>query len=155
MIEKGKHAYDKGRMVGTIFIDLSKAFGTLDHNFLLAKLNSYGFSFNVIKFIQSYLWERFHWTISLNDCPRDIETLGWFPVGQSYVMGTSSLFSLGWPPFCWWCHNKNALWGRCFSCLCSRPLRKCRLWGFSFDKVGNSMKRTLAWTVFWVISKNL
>ena len=53
MIEKGKHAYDKGRMVGTIFIDLSKAFGTLDHNFLLAKLNSYGFSFNAIKFIQA------------------------------------------------------------------------------------------------------
>ena len=33
---------------------------------------------------------------------------------QSYLMGRSCLFSLGWWPFYWWCHNKNALWGRCF-----------------------------------------
>ena len=24
------------------------------------------------------------------------------------------LFSLGRPPFQWWCHNKNTLWVRCF-----------------------------------------
>ena len=40
-------------------MDLSKEFDTLNHNLLLAKLNAYGFSFNVIKFIQSYLLERF------------------------------------------------------------------------------------------------
>ena len=40
-------------------MDLSKAFDTLNHNLLLAKINAYGFSFNVIKFIQSYLSERF------------------------------------------------------------------------------------------------
>ena len=50
---------DKGREVSTIFIDLSKAFDTLNHNLLRAKLNVYGFSFNVIKYIQSYLSERF------------------------------------------------------------------------------------------------
>ena len=59
MIEKWKHALDKGKMFGTIFMDLSKAFDTLDHNLLLAKLNAHGFSFNAIKFIQSYLSERF------------------------------------------------------------------------------------------------
>ena len=32
---------------------------TLNHNLLLFKLNTYGFSFNAIKFIQSYLCERF------------------------------------------------------------------------------------------------
>ena len=40
-------------------MDLSKEFDTLNHNLLLAKLNVYGFSFNVIKFIQSYLLEGF------------------------------------------------------------------------------------------------
>ena len=35
--------------------------------------------------------------------------------GQSYLMGRTCLFSLGWPPFQWWCHNKNTLWGRCFT----------------------------------------
>ena len=42
-----------------MLMDLSKAFDTLNHNLLLAKLNAYGFSFNAIKFIQSYLSERF------------------------------------------------------------------------------------------------
>ena len=50
---------DKFRNVGTIFIDLSKAFDTLKQNLLLAKLNVYGVSFNAIKLVQSYLSERF------------------------------------------------------------------------------------------------
>ena len=33
MIEKWKHALDKGKKDGTIFMDLSKAFDTLNHNF--------------------------------------------------------------------------------------------------------------------------
>ena len=52
MIEKWKYK------VGTTFMDLFKGFDTLKHNLLLAKLNAYGFSFNAIKFIQSYLSER-------------------------------------------------------------------------------------------------
>ena len=59
MIEKWKHAIDKGKKVGTIFMDLSKAFDTLNHNLLLAKLTAYGFSFNAIKFVQRYLSEQF------------------------------------------------------------------------------------------------
>ena len=59
MIEKWRHALDKGKKVGTIFMDLSKAFDTLNHNLLLAKLDAYGFSFSAIKFVQSYLSERF------------------------------------------------------------------------------------------------
>ena len=59
MIKKWKDALNKGKKFGTIFMDLSKAFDTLNHNLLLAKLNAYGFSFNAIKFIQSYLSERF------------------------------------------------------------------------------------------------
>ena len=59
MIEKWKHALDKGKKVGTIFMDLSKAFDTLNHNLLLAKLDAHDVSFNAIKFVQSYLSERF------------------------------------------------------------------------------------------------
>ena len=51
IIEKWKHALDKGKKVSTIFMDLSKAFDTLNRNLLFAKLNAYGFSFNAIKFV--------------------------------------------------------------------------------------------------------
>ena len=59
MTEKWEHALDKVKKVGTIFMDLSKAFDTHNDNLLLAKLNVYDFSVNAIKFVQSYLWERF------------------------------------------------------------------------------------------------
>ena len=32
----------------------------------------------------------------------------------SYLMGRRCLFTISWPSFYWWCHNKNTLWGRCF-----------------------------------------
>ena len=58
MTEKWKHALDKGKKIGTIFMDISKAFDTFNHNLLLAKLNGYSFSFSAIKFIQNFLSER-------------------------------------------------------------------------------------------------
>ena len=36
--------------------------------------------------------------------------------GQSYLM-RRSLFSLEWPHFLVWCHNKNTLWGRWGRCF--------------------------------------
>ena len=40
---KMKKALDKGGNICTIFIYLSKAFDTINHGLLLAKLNSYAF----------------------------------------------------------------------------------------------------------------
>ena len=57
-------------MVATIFIDLSKAFDTLNHNLLLAKLNTYGFYFNAIKFIPSYFSKRFQ-RVNINSSFRE------------------------------------------------------------------------------------
>ena len=59
MTEKRKHTLDKDKKVGALFMDLSKAFDTLNQILLLAKLNTYDFSFNAIKFVQSYLLEQF------------------------------------------------------------------------------------------------
>ena len=49
MIKKWKHASDKDKNVYAIFIDISKAFDTLNHYLLLAKLDAYSISFNAKK----------------------------------------------------------------------------------------------------------
>ena len=41
MIEKLKRALDESRRVGAMFMDLSKAFDTLNHRLFVAKLKAY------------------------------------------------------------------------------------------------------------------
>ena len=43
-------------------MDLSKAFDTLNHDLLIAKLYAYGFGKNALKLIQSYLSDRWQRT---------------------------------------------------------------------------------------------
>ena len=46
---------DNGLLNGVIFIDVKKAFGTIDHAIFLRKLQIYGVDQNGIKFFESYL----------------------------------------------------------------------------------------------------
>ena len=47
---------DNGLINGVIFIDLKKAFDTIDHNILLSKLSTYGIDENSLKWsVESYL----------------------------------------------------------------------------------------------------
>ena len=55
MLEKWKKALDKGENACTIFMDLSKAFDSVNHDLLLAKLKAYRFSENALKLICNYL----------------------------------------------------------------------------------------------------
>ena len=41
MLEKWKSTFDKGGFVCAMFMDLSKAFGTMDHDLLISKLGAY------------------------------------------------------------------------------------------------------------------
>ena len=43
LLELWKEALDKGKSVGAIFMDLSKAFDTLNHSLLIVKREAYGF----------------------------------------------------------------------------------------------------------------
>ena len=62
MLEKWKQALDNGKLAGALLTDLSKAFDCLDHNLLIAKLHAYGFDYNSIAFIYSYISDRRHRT---------------------------------------------------------------------------------------------
>ena len=46
---------DSGHLTGALFLDLSKAFDTVDHNLLLHKLKSIGLSDHAVQWFQSYL----------------------------------------------------------------------------------------------------
>ena len=55
ILQLWKEAPDKGKPVGAIFLDLSKAFDVLNHDLLTAKLEAYGFSENSLNYLRSRL----------------------------------------------------------------------------------------------------
>ena len=79
--EATKH---KKHVIG-IFIDLSKAFDTIDHNILLKKLNHYGVRGNANKLLQSYLGNRVQYTDVLNSKSETAEIM--YGVPQGSVLG--------------------------------------------------------------------
>ena len=62
LIERFRVACDNRGYGGAILMDLSKAFDTLDHKLLIAKLHAYGFDKTSLRLIYSYLTERWQRT---------------------------------------------------------------------------------------------
>ena len=58
LLEKWKNAVDKGKMVGALLTDFAKAFDCVNHEFLIAKVNAYGFTLPALKLIHNYLPNR-------------------------------------------------------------------------------------------------
>ena len=61
LIERWKKILDSNGYAGAVLMDLSKAFDTLNHELLIAKLHAYGFDKEALYLISSYLknrWQR-------------------------------------------------------------------------------------------------
>ena len=53
---------DKNGFAGAILMDLSKAFDTINHELLIAKLHAYGFQKDALDILMSYLSNRYQRT---------------------------------------------------------------------------------------------
>ena len=58
MLENLRRYLDKGFKTGILLTDLSKAFDSISHDLLLAKLNAYGFTKNSLNLMNDYLTVR-------------------------------------------------------------------------------------------------
>ena len=58
MLEIWKNVLVKGGYIWAVFMDLSKAFYTLNHDLLIAKLGAYGFETDALGYKKSYLTNR-------------------------------------------------------------------------------------------------
>ena len=68
-----------------LFLDITKAFDSVEHNILLHKLYNYGFRGNVYNLLKSFLFNR-HIFTSVNNCMSDIHQIS-YGVPQGSVLG--------------------------------------------------------------------
>ena len=54
-VEMWKKILDQERYICALFIDLLKAFDTLNHDLLISKLGAYGFETDALRYMKSYL----------------------------------------------------------------------------------------------------
>ena len=91
MVEKWRQCRYNGGVRGALLTDLSKAFDCILHNLLIAKLGAYGFDYNSLQMLQSYLSNRTQRT-KINDAfCKYCEML--FGVPQGSILG-SLLFNI-------------------------------------------------------------
>ena len=58
MIEKWKKTVDNGGAFGALLTDLSKVFGCIPYDLIIARLEACGFHIDALKLIQDYLSNR-------------------------------------------------------------------------------------------------
>ena len=84
-IEKIKSLLDKRGVVGAVFLDLRKAFDTVNHKVLLSKLSNFNFSVEARQWVESYLFNRTQ-TVRINNQQSDTLSLS-TGVPQGSILG--------------------------------------------------------------------
>ena len=60
LLTSWQNSLDKGEIIGTVLMDLSKAYDCLPHDLLIAKLEAYGIGFQRLCLLNDYLSDRYH-----------------------------------------------------------------------------------------------
>ena len=85
IVERIRKALDDGHFACGVFVDLQKAFDTVDHEILLHKLNHYGIRHTALRWFKSYLSERFQF-VSISDVKSCLKAIT-HGVPQGSVLG--------------------------------------------------------------------
>ena len=85
MTEKWRKCFGKGGISGAILTDLSKAFDCILHNLLVAKLAAYGFDYQSLRIMESFLSNRQQRTKINNAFSRYSEII--YGVPQGSILG--------------------------------------------------------------------
>ena len=91
-IERWRKSLNNKGYRGTVLMDLSKAFDTLNHDLLIAKLHAYGFDMKTLKLLHSYLTKRWQRTKVNSSFSTWSELLQGVP--QGFVLGPIRLFNI-------------------------------------------------------------
>ena len=83
--DASRQAMDTGMLTGAVFVDLSKAFDTVDHARLLSKLPIYGILNRERKWFESYIFNRNHF-VSFHGVPSEVSTIS-CGVPQRSILG--------------------------------------------------------------------
>ena len=73
---------EQGKLSGAVFLDLTKAFDTVDHGILLSKLSAIGLSGNSLQWFRSYVTERKQRTSCENELSGELPVTHGFPQVQ-------------------------------------------------------------------------
>ena len=85
LVDQIRFSIDKNQMTGGIFVDLSKAFDTVNHKILIGKLEHYGIRGKALELFKSYLDERKQY-VQINNCKSDTRSIS-CGVPQGSVLG--------------------------------------------------------------------
>ena len=83
-IEDWKASLDNKKLVGTLLMVLTKAFGCISRDLLIAKLHAYGLNAEALTFLYSYLKRR-QQGVKINDGQKIIRSTTRFHIRSNFV----------------------------------------------------------------------
>ena len=85
LVDQIRFSIDNNQMTGGIFVDLSKAFDTVNHEILIGKLEHYGIRGKALELFKSYLYDRKQY-VQIKNCKSDTRSIS-CGVPQGSVLG--------------------------------------------------------------------